>query len=72
MNIPERLMNQIQIQIIQLQAFQRSGKSSMGALITGILNPELRRDEQFFSRHAAPLDRSANRLLIEISSRGIN
>ena len=51
-NIPEGLMDKIQVQIINSQLLQRVLKGFKGAVIAGVLYPELRRQEQFTSGNA--------------------
>ena len=65
-HIPKGLVDQVKIQSFELQAVHRSFKRLSGDFIAGILNPQLGGDKQFFSRHAASLNGSADRLFIAI------
>ena len=59
-------MNEIQIQIIQLQALHGPLKGCKRAVIAVSLNPQLRGDKQLFAGDAAPLDPSTNSGLVEV------
>src|SRR5215207_2279798 len=72
MHIPEGLVNQVQINMLQLQPLQRPVKRLLGAFVSGIRDPELGGDEQLFSWHTCPLDSGSDDLFIAISSRGID
>ena len=65
-------MDQVEVEIIELQAFERLGESPLRALVPGILHPEFRRDEKFLAGYAAPPDRPAHGPLIEIGRSGVD
>ena len=67
-HIAEGLMNQIQVNVIQLQALQGIFKGFSCALVALALNPKFGRDEQFFSGHAAAFDAFANRFFVHVRS----
>lgn len=71
-DVAERLMDQVEVEIIELQAFERLGESPLRALVPGILHPEFRRDEKFLAGYAAPPDRPAHGPLIEIGRSGVD
>jgi hypothetical protein len=56
MDIPERLVNQVQIQIVQLQPLQRLIDGLLCSIETGVLHPELGRNEELITRNAAILE----------------
>ena len=53
MHIAIRLVDQIQIQIIQAEFLQRSVDGFGGGGLTGILHPQLGGDEHIITRHTA-------------------
>jgi len=71
-HITKRLMDEIQIKIIQLQSFQRPIKGFPRTFIAIALNKKFRRDKQFFSRNAAFSDAVANCFFIHVRSGGVN
>lgn len=72
-NIAIGLVDQIEIQILQLQALQRPFKRLLRAVVPGILNPELSGDEQIgFCHHTTAFDRLANGFFIPVSRRRVN
>lgn len=69
--IANRLVNKVQIQIIQAQVVQRTLNRCLRPLIAGVLHPKLCGDEQFLTGNAAFLQSSAYRLFVHIGG-GIN
>jgi hypothetical protein len=72
MHVSKGLVDQVQINMLQLQPLQRPFKRLLGALVSGIRDPELGGDEQLFSWHTGPLDSVADGLFIAIRSRRID
>src|SRR4028118_2117241 len=66
------LMNQIKIQIIQLQSFERSFKGLLCAFAASILNPKLGSDKYLLPCHTTFLNGCANSFFVLISRSGIN
>ena len=71
-DVAERLMDQVEVEIIELQAFERLGESPLRALVPGVLHPEFCRDEKFLAGYAAPPDRPAHGPLVEIGRSGVD
>lgn len=65
-------MNQIEIQIIQLQSFERSLKRHLCAFVASILNPKFGGDKDLLPWHTTLLNGFANSFFVLISSGGIN
>ena len=55
-DVAERLVDQVQVEVVELQPLQRRSECPLGAFVPGILHPELRRDEKFPAGDAAPAD----------------
>jgi hypothetical protein len=53
MHVAVRLVDQVQVQVVQLQAAQRLVDGLACALVAGVLDPELAGDEELVTRHAA-------------------
>ena len=70
--VVHRLVDQVQVQIVQAQLLHRSLEGSPSALIPGILNPQLGGDEQLFPGDPAFGDSGSHRFLVEISGGGID
>src|SRR6185369_9713073 len=71
-DIAVRLMDQIQIQIIQLQPGQRFIERLPGSFVARILDPELGGDKELMPGHAATPDRVADGFFIHVRRRRIN
>ena len=66
------LVDQIQIQIIQSQLFQRSIDGFLCTLIACVLHPELCGDEQLFPRHTAFGNCRTHCLFVKVCGSGID
>ena len=66
------LVDQIQVQVVQPQLFHGSLEGFLGALIPGVLNPELGCDEQLLPGDSAPPNGGAHRFLVEIGGGGVD
>ena len=72
MHVAERLVNQIQVEVFELQAAQRFVNGLLRALVAGVLYPELAGDKQLLPRHTTPAKAMANRLFVQIGGSGID
>jgi hypothetical protein len=69
--VTERLMDKVQIQVVQAKSLQRPVDSALGTVVARVLQPQLGGDEQVVASEAAGRDRSADRFLIAVRSCGI-
>ena len=67
-----RLVNQVEIKIVQPELLHRSLNRLQGVVVAVILHPELRRDKKFLARDAALLDCGTNTFFIHIGGGCIN
>src|SRR5690606_38368607 len=72
MHVTKGLMDQVEVEVVEPQAAQRTVECRSGALESGVLDPELGGYEQLLARHAAASERVANRLCVLVGGRRIN
>src|SRR6185369_9813518 len=70
-NIPIRLMNEVEVKIVEVKTLHRAVESSFCFLETGIRDPQLCRHEELITRYAARLDCVTDRLLVSVRGRRI-
>ena len=70
--VVERLVNEQQVDVVGLQFAQRFVNACLCPLVSGIGNPHLRHDEQFFAGYAAITDSVAYVLLVAVSLCRVN
>ena len=71
-DISKGLVNQVQVQVVQLQACQRLVDGLLGALVTRVLHPQLGRDEQVCAGHAAVANASTDRRFVGVRGSGVD
>ena len=70
--IPHRLMDEVEVHIIEPQLPQRGLQGRFRGLAARVLHPEFRRHEQFLAGQTALSDRSAHRLLVAVCGRSVD
>ncbi len=71
-HIAKGLMNQVEIEVIQPQLFQRDGNRLFRVLISLVLHPQLCRDKQLLAGNPAAADGPAHSRLVAIDSRCVD
>jgi hypothetical protein len=69
--VAERLVDQIQVDVVEAEPLQRSLEAAPCLHLAGVLCPELGRDEQLLARNATRGDRPADGLLVAIRGGGV-
>jgi hypothetical protein len=70
--VAERLVDQVQVEVVQAQALQRGVEGALDDLLArAALDPQLGGDEQLLPRDAAALDRPADGLLVAVGGGGV-
>jgi hypothetical protein len=69
--VPEGLVDQVQIQVVEAEPGQRLGEGSLGAVLAAVLDPQLGGDEQLVPRDAAGGDGPADGLLVVVGLGGV-
>src|SRR5438094_5368607 len=72
MDVSVRLVNQVQVEIVELQATQGVVNRLTCSIVTSVLHPQFGRDEQLFAWDASILDSLPNGRLVHVRSGGIN
>src|SRR5690606_38508829 len=65
-NVTERLMDQVEVEIVEPEALQGPLERGLRALLALVLDPQLGGDEDLLARDAAGPDRLADRFLVAI------
>ena len=66
------LVDQVQVDVVQSQLLHRRLNGPFGALVAGVLHPQLRGDEQFLTGYAAFGDGTAHGLLVHVGCSGVD
>ncbi len=69
-SFPYRVMDQVQIHIIQLEPAQTRIERALGVSMIGI--PQFRCDKNFLARNAAHSDRGAHALFVAVHGRSVD
>lgn len=64
--VAERLMDQVEVKIIKAEPLQGLLESALAALVAGVADPDLRRDEKLLAGHAALFDGAANGFFVAV------
>jgi len=67
-----RLVDQIQIEVVQAQAPKRCLERPLGVVLAGVLDPEFGGDEQLLAGNTALRDRPPYRLLVVVPGGGVD
>jgi len=70
--IVERLVDEVEVDVIEAEAVQRSLEGSLGGVVAGVLHPQLGGDEQVVAGDAALGDGAPDRLLVLIGGGGVD
>ena len=70
--IVHRLVDEVEVYVVKAQFVQRGLERGPGALIAGVLYPQLGGDEQLLAGNAAFADGRAHGLLIEVGGSGVD
>lgn len=70
-NVAVRLVDQVQVEVVEAEPPQRGVEGVTGGFLTGVLHPQFGRDEQFVSRDAARGDRPPDGLLVAVGGGGV-
>src|SRR5215218_1342073 len=62
--VPEGLVDEVQVEVVDAESLQGGLECAASALLAGVLDPELGRDEKIFARDAAGADRATDRLFV--------
>lgn len=71
-DVAVRLVDQIEVQIVQPQLRHRLLERLSGRLITRVADPQFRGDEQLFAGNAAAMDGTSHGLLVAIGRGGVD
>jgi hypothetical protein len=66
-----RLVDEVEVHVIEAQPLQRRVDRALGVLLAGILDPQLGGDEQLLARDAALLDGPPHGLLVAVRGGGV-
>jgi hypothetical protein len=69
--VPEGLVDQVQVEVVEAEPGQRLGEGSLGAVLAAVLDPQLGGDEQLVPRDAAGGDGPADGLLVVVGLGGV-
>jgi hypothetical protein len=72
MHVAVGLVDQVEVEIVQLQALQRLVDGVTGALVSRVLDPQLGSDEQVLALNTAVPDALADRLFVHVRGRGVD
>ena len=64
--VARRLMDQVEVKVVEAEVLQGAVQRRFGGLITGVLHPQLGGDEQLFAGDAAPGDGRAHGLFVHV------
>jgi hypothetical protein len=70
-DVAERLVDEVQIDVVQAQSLQGGGEGALRGFSAGVLHPELGGHEQLFSGDAARGDRTSDCLLVALGGGGV-
>ena len=70
-HVAERLVDQVQVEVVELELVQRRLESRLGPFVAGVLHPEFGGDEEFFARDATFLNGFTYRLLVAVGRRRV-
>nr|GEU28231.1 hypothetical protein [Tanacetum cinerariifolium] len=65
-HVAERLMDQVQVQVVELQPLQRLVDGGARGVVARVLHPQLAGDEQVVARHAAVPDALPHGALVQV------
>jgi hypothetical protein len=69
--VPEGLVDQVQVEVVEAETGQRLLEGSLGAVLAAVLDPQLGGDEQLVPRDAAVGDGPADGLFVAVRLRGV-
>jgi hypothetical protein len=64
-------VDQVEVDVVEAELLERGFERAPRVLLAGVLNPQLRRDEQLVARNPARLDRTADGLFIPVGGSGV-
>src|SRR4051794_6635297 len=70
--VPERLVDQVQVDMLEAEPLQRPVEAPTGSVLAGVGDPQLRGDEEFVARDAAGGDGAADGLFVDVRGGGVD
>jgi hypothetical protein len=70
--VAERLVDQVEVDAVEPEPLQRPVERGLGPRLAGVLDPQLRGDEQLVTRDAAAAQGAADGLLVPVGGCGVD